>query len=163
MKNEENVEFSPFLRLFVIFLTSRSTTSTTSGQRKCHPAPSSAVCPIMKNHSFFAYFCLVANPPRMCRSALLCSSTFFTSPYNCGLMAFNRLETSLCTVDLEMPKLLAASRTVDPCSTIYSPKITVRLSSVLILAPFSHNIGTRYAKISESMKKQKIFSFLLYD
>lgn len=59
-----------------------------------------------------AYFRRVAWPPRMCRSALLKSSTRLTLFANSGLIRGKRSVTSLCTVLFETPNSSAVLRTV---------------------------------------------------
>ena len=55
----------------------------------------------------------------MCRSALLVSSTCRTRAYREGSTCFSLPVTSLWTVDLEVPKKWAVSRTVAPFCTMY--------------------------------------------
>lgn len=74
------------------------------------------------------YFFLVAIPPLRCLSDLFLSSTNLTSPASCGFSFFKRSVMSLCTVDFEMPKCLAAARTVALFSLIYVPMSIVRSS-----------------------------------
>ena len=64
------------------------------------------------------YFLRVASPPRRCRSALFCSRTSRTFSYSSRSICRRRSDRSLCTVLLEMPKRLAAARTVALFSTI---------------------------------------------
>lgn len=58
------------------------------------------------------YFCLVASPPRRCRSDLFFSKSLCISAANAGFICGSFSLTSLCTVDLLIPKRAAASRTV---------------------------------------------------
>ena len=46
---------------------------------------------------FCSYLCLVASPPRKCRSFKFTSSTCFTFFHNSGSTSRNRSVTSLCT------------------------------------------------------------------
>lgn len=74
--------------------------------------------------AFSSYFFFVAIPPRIWRSCLFISRISFTAGYSDGLTTGSFSVRSLCTVDLLIPNSFAAARTVDLCSTIYSPKIT---------------------------------------
>ncbi len=71
----------------------------------------------------FAYFFLVAIPPRMCRSCLFLSSTSLTFRYSGKLIFCKRSVISLCTVDFEISNFLAVSRTVAPVSIMYRAKV----------------------------------------
>ena len=64
------------------------------------------------------YFLFVARPPRICLCALFSSSTSLTSLQSRGFITANLFVTSLCTVDLLIPKTIAAWRTVAFVSTI---------------------------------------------
>ena len=75
------------------------------------------------------YFIFVAMPPRICLSARFVESISETLINRSKSRFFNRRETSLCTVDLLIPNLSAAARTVAPVSAIYFPSITT-LSSI---------------------------------
>lgn len=79
------------------------------------------------------YFFRVARPPRIWRSLLFFSSTFFTSPYSCGSSRISRSVTSLCTVDLLILKTFAAARTVAPVSAMYSPNSIARWFANLLI------------------------------
>ena len=69
----------------------------------------------------------------MCRSALFSSSSRRTSAQSALSTLSSRSVMSLCTVDLETPKALAAARTVARFSVMYSASLTARSSmSVLI-------------------------------
>ena len=78
---------------------------------------------------FPKYFSLVAIPPRICRSERFLSSTSRTFSNNSQSITFNRSLTSLCTVDLEIPKCAAAARTVFPVPIIYLPSL-ITLSAI---------------------------------
>ena len=74
------------------------------------------------------YFLRVASPPRRCRSARFLFSTFLTSRQSFRSISRNRSVTSLCTVDLLLPKCFAQSRTVAPVSRMYSAHSLARRS-----------------------------------
>ena len=74
--------------------------------------------------AIFSYFILVAIPPRIWRSFLFISKISFTCAKSTGSSLLSLSLTSLCTVDLLIPNLLAAERTVALFSRIYLPSTT---------------------------------------
>ncbi len=83
------------------------------------------------------YFISVACPPRMWRCALLSSKTARTSVANAALACGRRSTMSLCTLDFDTPKRVAACRTVAPVSTMYAPIVWQRslMYSCKLLTP----------------------------
>ena len=63
-------------------------------------------------HAICLYFSRVANPPRICRSDLLTSSTCRACLASVGSICMSRSVTSLCTVLFDTPNALAVCRTV---------------------------------------------------
>ena len=86
------------------------------------------------------YFLRVAIPPRMCRSALLRSSTCFTRRYSARLQCARRSLRSLCTVDLLMPNCFAAARTVALFSIMYTARSQARCSIVSLMVDTSQAV-----------------------
>ena len=76
------------------------------------------------------YLRRVARPPRMCRSALLRSSSTRTCRYSPGFTCGRRSVRSLCTVDLETPNFFAAARTVVRFSMMYAARSQARSSKL---------------------------------
>lgn len=77
---------------------------------------------------FPLYFCRVASPPRMWRSALFISRIFLARSYSSRSMCSKRSEISLCTVLFEMPNFFAADRTVVLLSITYAARAHARSS-----------------------------------